>query len=324
MAADTTSAVAGLPARALRWALVAVATFACGTALFPAVSPGAIGAAALTLGAAASMTDLPRAALGAATMAASAALGAVLGFEPLWFAAAAAGLCASWLSPWTTDLLDAGLAALTSFSSATLVGAGVASVTTGGTAVVAAAAATSAMLGMVPVALRRDHPEAPSLAELRRRLADPFRGAAVRARTLYLETSPLSPDAATRRQLHEVATWVVALQEDLQNLQTESQRIDLPRLQIRLDRAGSARAVAHAERMLAHHDALLHRTADAEELVEQCLDHLEEARLSFAMGRLHLTQTPSAAPTQLLERVRAHARSDEARMAASLEIAKIS
>lgn len=322
--ADAGSAVDSLPSRAFRWAAVAVASFATLIAIFPAAAPGQIGAAALTLGAAAGMTDPPKAALGTLAVGASGLLGAALGFEPLWVTAAVAGACMAVLAPWPTDLLDAALAGLTSFSAATLAGAGVASLTAGGTAVVAAVAATSAMLGMVPIALRHDHPEAPSALGIRRRLADGFRAPAIQARRLYLETAPLAPDVATRRQLHEVATWVVSLQEDLQKLCSESARIDIPRLQSRLDRSGSTRAVAHAERMLAHHGSLMHRTEDARELVEQCLDHLEEARVSFSMGKLNLQQAPSAAPAQLLDRVRAHARSDEARLAASVEVAKIS
>lgn len=318
---DQTSALAQSPERVLRWLAAAAGTAALATRV--QASPSMVGVIALAA-AATAIASTPALAVGsAAAVLLVAAIGTAVGLEPVWLAAAAAGAVAAWSAPWKTDLLDYGLASTTAYAGATLGSALTAWLRSDlPMGVMLGAGIALSAVCILPIARRRDHPDPPSAGTVRRLLDDPFRPLALRATRLYEEASPMAPSAQARRELHALATATLSLQTDRQRLHHERSRLDVEQLTVRASN-GSDRARAHATRMLEHHDALHRKEDRIAELAEMAVDHLEEARASFALGSLAPANDAEDTAARLLEQIRNHSIETRARDGAAQELAQL-
>ncbi|MCB9682937.1 MAG: hypothetical protein H6733_15835 [Alphaproteobacteria bacterium] len=311
--ADPAAALPAVPRRQARWLVAGLATAAVLTAIRWPIDAAATAVVALTLASLAAGSGRA-AAWTVLAVPAGGALAGWLGLSAVVGAGAAAAWSAARRAPHPTDRLDGVLALLAGAGCAGLalwVSSGLPSMVT--MALVLGATAQA----LLPSAWRHDHPDLPTSWQVVR-LPASHRPVARRALTLLRESAPMAPDVTTRRGLHEVTRWILALQQTDVALQAELDRLDPTALGQRLarpdpqsddaftrDRARAARS--HVQRMAQHHDALCAELGRTRALVDHALAWLDDARTSLALARL---RPGLAAPTDVdgvLLRLRAHA-----------------
>lgn len=268
-------------------------------------------------------------------------LSAAVDLSPVIGAGAVAGLAVAWLVPEHTDALDYVHSALGTAAGAAiglwaahqllpdLVG------TYGGAVGAAALTGLVGAQGLVPLALRFDAITVPTWRQINRELQPLYRPPAVEALQLYATAVTRGPDVETRRGLAEIVTWVFRLQKTLQTLDSDLTAIDPAKIQARIDCAeapgeddGFTRerrqaTATHLRRLLDHRQLIATERTRTLSLVEYALAFLEEARAGLAIGQ-HLPG--EAAPERLgevLERLRTHAASGDARRKSAREVASL-
>jgi len=189
----------------------------------------------------------------------------------------------------------------------------------------AAIVAVAAAQGLVIPAWTADHPHVPSDRQVRWRLSKGYADPAILGYGLYRHASARTPDVATRRGLHEVATWVDQLSDARRDLAREVDAIDPASVAQRIEQSRShttddaftrdrvAATTAHLRRLLGHRQTLEMESERARALMDYALAFLEEAKAGLAVGR-HLPG--EAAPARLgevLERLRHHSREGSVR-----------
>jgi hypothetical protein len=344
---DASSALAQAPARQLRWITGTLAACAGAWILPPVHDLTALILVGLALAALAAAPDVRAAGLALWLTLAGTGLAVALGQSATLGAVAGAGASLGWRAAFPTDGRDAVNAALAALAltatSGWLVSVAHSATTTWAsawpglpapqvtvvTAMLAVGLPTSFAVWLP--ALRHDHPDAPDRWS-RRRLGADYTWRAERASELYTASARLVPDVATRRGLHEVATWVHRLQHVRQELDQELVTLAPERLEQHLGALAPTDADAftrerqratrhHVQRLHEHRDLMLREARRAEALVDYAIAFLEDARAGLVLGRLR----PGAdTPTQLsevLRRLRSHAVEREAAVRTQHELA---
>ena len=336
------SALKALPARQVRWVTAQLIAAVALTAMWSTHPEIAI-CLSLSAGVAAlnwrKIWTFPLVAslVTAAGMAMSA-----LELSPIIGAGLMAGAIAAWMVPEPTDWLDhlhAALGVVTGSSlglwAATLMLPATAQPIVG---VVLTAALVGLMgsAGLAPIALRFDHPTLPSRRAVRRALEPTFRPEVFQAFDLYRGSSKAAPDAPTRRGLCEVATWVFRLQKARQTLERELGQINPERIQARIsateDEATTdpftqerlQATAGHLRRLLDHRKVIELEWKRNHALVDYAVAFLEEARAGLAIAReMPGEAIPDRLP-EVLERLRSHAVTGDARRRTAREMGQIS
>lgn len=254
-------------------------------------------------------------------------------------AGAMAGLAAAWLMPHPTDVLDyahgalatAAGASLGLWAAVSLLPAG----TTLGAIVTGVIVSLVASQGLVPLAIRFDHPTLPSRRKVRKELLPPYREPVFKAFDIYESMKAKAPDAGTRRGLCEVATWVFRLQKTLMTLDQDLETIDpvATKERIRSYESQSAEdeftrerrlaTAKHLKRLLDHRDLITVEHGRTEALVDYALAFLEEARAGLTIAQ---TLPGEASPDRLgevLGRLRSHAQEGDARRRTAREMGQL-
>ena len=311
-----TAATAGLLAVSGAWAAQPE------LALAAAIGLGVVGAA-------------PRRAWAAPLTAAAALGGAVLAgmldVSPVLGAAAVVGLAAARLVPEPTDALDHVNAMLASVAGASMALWGADQlIPLGATAWGAVVGATVVGLGtgaaLVPLAIRFDAENVPTIRQIQKALELPYRAPVVQALDLWTNARKHTNDRVTRKGLAEVVTWVFRLQQQRQTLDQEQAAIDPTKIGVRIAAAETApggddaftkdrrlATIGHLQRLLAHGTAIGIEKTRTEALVDYAIAFLEEARAGLAISRqLPGEAHPDRLP-EVLGRLRAHAADGDAR-----------
>jgi hypothetical protein len=301
-------------------------------------------AVSLSLGVGASMVN-PRKLWAAPLVTAAVVVGglltAAIDWSPIIGAGAVAGLAIAWLLPDATDWLDWLNAALAAAATATLglwaadhllpqlVGS------VWGAALGSGIMGLIASQALIPLALRFDNPTIPTSRQIQRLLQPAYRPPVFQAIDLYNIAIRNAPDSETRRGMAEVTTWVFRLQCTLQTLDSELQAIDPAKIAERIaaceaesgddeftkDRRNAT--ATHLRRLLDHRAAIATERRRSEALVEYALAFLEEARAGLAVAReLPGEATPDRLP-EVLDRLRTHAASGDARRKTAREMGKM-
>lgn len=336
---DPRAALAAAPTRQARWLLGAasVSATAWWWPTLPDLTAAAV--AGVLCGAVAASPDLRAAGSAAWCTLAGAGVASLLGLVLPLGAAAGAGASLGLRALHPTPPRDAAFTALTSVALTLLIAPA--------TATLAALTSTSASLGLLPAdpsraawaatvlgacaplsfavwmpAWRHDHPPSPARAS-QRGLTGPYAERAAHASGLYDQCATLVPDVATRRGLHEVATWVHRLLHTRHQLDQELLRLAPGRRGFDLgaeppsepdsftrERLRAARQ--HMQRVEEHRAVMAREARRAEALVDYALAFLEDARASLAIGHLRPGTDTPAQLGEVLRRLRSHAVEQEA------------
>lgn len=330
---DPDSVMRQLPSRQLGWASLSAVTAGVMTWFFPAIGPEIILAVAMGVGVAAVYRGGHW--WSAPVAAASVAFAGLAVHVVQWPVVLGAGLLAGAMTVWMMpvamqwfDYLHSALATMSGAAFGLWLAVDLIPATSDPTvqaAVSAAIVALAAAQGMILPSWFADNPRAPSDKEVRHRLPPAYSAPVVEAWTLYRGASKRSPDVATRRGLHEVASWVQELCDARQDLDEEINAIDTDAIAGRIEsheilnstdpftRERGAATVTHLRRLLGHRQTLTIESQRAGALVSYAVAFLEEARAGLAIGR-HLPG--EAAPARLHEvlgRLRAHSAAGTAR-----------
>lgn len=195
-------------------------------------------------------------------------------------------------------------------------------------ATIGALPAAGAALGLFSETLFTAPPAVPSRRAIRS-LAPAYRPPVERARVTYIALSTQAPDRETRAGLAEVVRWVLDLQQRLQSLDTQLQKLDPSVLQreiaqltadcddeTRSQRAATAR---HLQGMLNNRSALERERRRTDAMTSYALAFLFEAHSGLALAAV--TAAPSPRLDEVLGLLRSHSTEARARRETERELA---